>query len=123
MRHSDQNERPIAEVLLRASMCVVDPDFNFRDTGMYAHIRDSTWLQNGETITPDNFPDRVNAENNEPISHQQPQKAVHMPSVQVPSLSLSVDHDVDGGFVQMEHPEPYYDVVDDLLHRWTTITV
>ena len=46
---SDPNDRPTAEILLKAPFCQVDPHFNFLDTELYSKIRpdlEESWQAN-----------------------------------------------------------------------------
>lgn len=124
MRHSDPDERPSAEELLRTPMCNLDPDFNFRDTQLYAQANDRHWFESIEATILADARNEVVPKPFKPADLGQPQKASDMPGVQIPpALSLGDDSDVDEDPAQSKQQVPDFDVVDDLLHRWTTIAV
>lgn len=103
-------------------MCNLDPNFNFGDTQLYAQADNLHWLRSVETTIPANTWDDIVTKPMKISGLEQPQKASDIPGMQIPALSLSDEPDFDGDHPEIQQVQDF-DVVNNLLQRWTTIAV
>ena len=117
------------------------PNFVFHDTALYASVRDAKHVKRNEVVdddedtlkperqsslTPVEPLDPTNGESTNAYSRIERQQQIYLERRSIrrgSALSLPEYHDFDNRSDHSAEQEPAYDVVDELLQKWTTVVV
>lgn len=120
---------------------MLDPNFNFHDTALYANTRDANWVTRNKVVdgdedtlkperqpslTPVNTLDPTNGKSTNVYSRLEQRQQEYMErkgTRRGSAFSPPKCHDFDSRPDHTAEQEPGYDVVDDLLQKWTTVVI